>query len=181
MDTIVSIMINWFKGHICFVCALLFVASLGLLYVANGEDIPVMPHDQLDDQVICYKLAAEHPGSSFYEEIMGGQSAQVMAVTVPGMLFFYQVFPSCTAYALNLLLVMLIAYIALYECLQILGVRDVLAALISVVYAVLPSYTVYGISAMGVPLVLLAVLLIVRGGVSLFRYCYVPHTRSILR
>lgn len=152
------------KKHIGFCLCLIIVVVLGVLYVSHGENMPVVSHDQLDDQVICYKLAAENPGASFYEQIMGGQSAQVMAVTVPGMLLFYQLFVPYFAYALNLLLVMLVAYASLYFCLEILGTRDVLAALISFVYAALPSYSVYGLSAMGVPLILLAVLLVLRRG-----------------
>ncbi len=150
------------RSYLFFACGLISLLILGALYIVNGDQIPVVPHDQLDDQVLCYKMAVDHLGAAYYPEFMGGQESLSAPVSIPGMMLFYLLFPAVTAFATNLACVMIMAYVSLYACLRLLKVRDSLSALIGLAFAMLPFYSVYGLSSMGVPLVLCALLLCLR-------------------
>ena len=142
-----------------FWCGVSVVLLLSILYIVNGDQIPVAPHDQLDDQVLCYKMAVDHLGATYYPEFMGGQESSSAPLSIPGMLIFYLLFPTVMAFAVNLAFVMIVAYVSLYASLRLLRVRDSLAALVGLTFALLPFYSVYGLSSMGVPLVFCALLL----------------------
>lgn len=148
------------RSHCVALIALVLVVLPGVLYVGNGVHIPVIPHDQLDDQVICYMESAKHLGESYYIEFMGGQSSSALVTNVPGMQLFYFLLPPVTAFACNLLFVMTVSFISLYVFLQLLGVRDSAGALVSLAFSYLPFYSVYGLSSMGVPLILVALFLV---------------------
>lgn len=142
-----------FRACPFFMCILIVLIILGIMYVVNGDQIPVVPHDQLDDQVLCYKMAVNHLGAVYYPEFMGGQELSSAPVSIPGMVVFYLLFPAVTAFAVNLAYIMITAYVSLYACLRLLKVRDSLSAFTSFAFAMLPFYSVYGLSSMGVPLV----------------------------
>lgn len=150
------------REHLFFIIGFFLIVLMGALYVGNGGNVPVVPHDQLDDQVPAYEMAVKHWGSAFYPEFMGGQSSSTMAISVPGMLIFYRLLPSVTAFAINLLFAMVVAYVSLYGSLRLLGVRDSVGTLVALSFALLPFYSVYGSSSMGVPLMLCALILSVR-------------------
>lgn len=147
------------KSFPLFASLLVLLVILGVMYIANGDGIPVVPHDQLDIEVLCYKLAAEHPTHAFYTEFMGGQESSAAPVSCLIILLFYLLFPAATAFAANLVCVMIMAYVSMYASLRLLGVRDSLAAISSFLFGMLPFYSVYGLSSMGGGLVLCAVLL----------------------
>lgn len=132
--------------------------AAGLLYVCSGESIPVTVHDQLDDIVPKCELRAEHWGEEMYPELMGGQPSWSASIGILGMNLFYLLFPSVVAFSLNTVFVMLVSYLSMYGCLLIMRVRHWIAALTAFMFACLPAYTVYGLSCMGIPLVVLAVL-----------------------
>lgn len=144
------------KRHVGFLSGLIVVAVMAALYVCAGDSIPVVPTDQLDGEVLCYKLAADDPGSEFYSNFMGGQSSNAMPLSIPGMIFFYLIIPLPYAFSVNLAFVMLVAYLSLYASLRMFGVRDLAAAAVCVCFAFLPFYSVYGLSSMGLPLVICA-------------------------
>lgn len=127
------------------------------LYIANGDHIPVVVHDQLDDEVLCYKIAADHLGSTFYPEFMGGQAATILPLSIPEMFVFYLLFPPATAFAVNLACTATVVYVSLYACLRMLDVRDSIVALMGIAFALLPFYSVYNIAVMGMPLLLCAI------------------------
>lgn len=76
------------------------------------------------------------------------------------MTAFYLLFPPVVAFSLNTVFVMLVSYLSMYGCLLMMGIRHWIAALTAFMFACLPAYTVYGLSCMGIPLVVLAVLII---------------------
>lgn len=150
------------KQHGCFIFGLFILLGLGLLYLFAGESIPVTVHDQLDYVVPMSELQASRFGESFFPELMGGMPASAVVIGIPGMALFYQMFPSVVAFSLNLMFVLLISYCSMYACLLMLGVRRWSAAITAFMYACLPFYSVYALSCMGVPLVVCAVLRVIK-------------------
>lgn len=156
------------KTYPFFICGFIPLIALGALYIANGDHIPVVVHDQLDGEVLCYKMAADHLGSTFYPEFMGGQAAITLPLSIPGMFIFYLLFPPAMAFAVNLACVIIVAYASLYASLHMLEVRDSVAAFTGMMFALLPFYSVYSIAVMGMPLLLCALLVCFREGKMLF-------------
>ena len=147
-----------------FLVPLALLALLGTLYVAAGENIPVAVTDQLDGEVFTYLLRAWNPGATEFSQFMNGVPGTSLQMASPLTLLFYYALPSATAFSANAVFVMFVGYAGLFFLLRQLQVRTVLAAAASFVFALLPFYSVYGLSVMGIPLAALAVVLAFRGG-----------------
>lgn len=140
------------KADIMPLLAFALVVLLGISYVASGDGIVVKPHDQLDGEFLTYLLQARHFGATSYGELMNGLSSSGMQMAAPGLLLFYLAFPAEYAFSTAYLFIMVVAYVGLCLLLRTCGVRKWVAALSSLAFALLPFYSVYGLSVMGLPL-----------------------------
>lgn len=147
-------------AHLHLFAGLIIVVLPCAAMLVAGGDIIVRVHDQLDIMVGAYTLHAAHPFDAVYEEMMNGLPAGDMALFSPGTLLFYLALPPAAAFAANYAFVAVVAYCSLFACLTRLGVRCPVCLVVSVLYALLPFYSVYGLTVMGVPLVVLALMLI---------------------
>lgn len=141
----------WFCG------GLLPIFILGLCYALSGDLILMLPHDQLDGEVLAYTLRAEHWGAVSYEELMGGMPATGMQMAAPGLVILYLLLPPAYAFGVGYALVAVVAYCGLWLLVRFFEVRPWVAAASSFLFALLPFYSVYGLSIMGVPLMAWAV------------------------
>lgn len=142
------------KTEPCFFAGLILIFFLGVIYVALGEAIVVDPHDQLDGEIFTYILHAKHFNESIYFEIMDGLPSTGMQMAAPGLVLLYFAFPPVTAFALSTFFVMVVAYLGLFALLKSFFVRSWIAAITAFLFALLPFYSVYGLSIMGIPALL---------------------------
>lgn len=142
------------KTEPCFFAGLILVFFLGVIYVALGEAIVVDPHDQLDGEIFTYILHAKHFNESIYFELMNGLPSTGMQMAAPGLILLYFAFPPVTAFALSTFFVMVVAYLGLFALLRSFFVRSWIAAITAFLFALLPFYSVYGLSIMGIPALL---------------------------
>lgn len=139
---------------------MVFLLYLPEILLGGNSVVPV--HDQLDGELLVYLLRAKHFGESFLPEFMSGMEATALTPASPGSLLFYLALPPYAAFIVNKLFVALAAFCGMYLCLQFWFKRSWLSLAVGVLFAMLPFYSVYGLSVMGQPLVLYAVLRLFR-------------------
>ena len=141
-----------------YLAGLIIVVVACALFVGAGEDILVVPHDQLDSVVDNYLLRIKHANDNYIPEMMGGieTSSLGSGYVVPSLL--YTTFPAAIAYSVNLALIAAIGYTGLFFTLSELSVHPLFCLLFGIGFASLPFYSVYGLNAMGIPIVFLAVI-----------------------
>lgn len=142
------------KKDFVFFSGIIFLAGLFLLYLILGQDILVLYHDQLDSEVLYYMLKGKNLSSVFQEtfpEFMHGEA--VVEVAAPFQLLYYLIFSPVTAFILNLYVVRITAYVGMYLLLRRLSVERILCLMTGLMFSILPFYSVYGLSAMGIPMV----------------------------
>ena len=150
------------KEHIKLLFLFFGLAFVILFYLPTfllGENSGVSIHDQLDGEIFTYIMRARHPFSGFYPEFMDGASSEALTMASTGSLLFFLIFPPFWAYELNSLFVSVVAYVSMFLCINKLLKRPIIAMVTSILYSSLPFYSVYGLSSMGQPLILYAVLL----------------------
>ena len=132
---------------------LLMLGFMSLATLALGGDTAVTPHDQLDIEVASYALSASHfaSGDDVYLEILGGLPSSNVSLASPGTLVFYLLFPTQLAFSLNWVFCLIVAYAGMYLLLKSLGVGRAVSTATSLAFSLLPFYSVFGLTAMGVP------------------------------
>lgn len=142
------------SSNVLFCVGLVIIVFFGLVYISLGENIVVAPHDQLDGEIFTYILHSKHLTDQVYYELMNGVPATGMQMAAPVLLVLYLLFPPVLAFSLATAAIMLIAYFGMSLLLSSFGVRSWLSVCVSFAFAFLPFYSVYGLSVMGVPLLL---------------------------
>lgn len=74
------------------------VSALGIFTFFLGEDSFIVPHDQFDGSVFAYMLRVNNWETDIFEAIMNGLPKEGMQMEAPGLLIFYLLFDSSTAY-----------------------------------------------------------------------------------
>lgn len=145
-----------YKKNIFFVIGCIILFFLFIFYLIQGENIFVLYHDQLDSEVISYMLRTGQINSFFqtsFENLMNG-SAEV-GVSAIFELIIYYLFAPVYAYIINMFIVRMVAFGGMYLLLKKLCVDEFLCFLVGMTFAMLPIYSAYGLSSMGVPLLAL--------------------------
>lgn len=130
----------------------IFIIFLGIFSLSLGEDVLISPHDQFDGEVFTYIMHILHPSADNYKEIMDGLPKEGMHLASPGLLIFYLFFKPSTAYICSTIFIMLIAFIGMHFWLNALNIEATISFIISMLFASLPFFFVYGLSIMGLPL-----------------------------
>lgn len=115
-------------------------------------------HDQLDETILSYVFAARFPGAEIYEPIMNGLPAEGLKPSAALFVWLYRLFPVFTAFLLQYVLVLCSAFYGMYGCVKKIGKSSIIAFLSGTVFAMLPFRPIYGLSVMGLPLLLLCIL-----------------------
>lgn len=141
----------------------LLLACLAMLpYCILGTGSIVTYHDQLDGELMSYILTAKYlfTGITIYPEIMDGLPANGAVPPAPAFVLLYKVFRPFIAFMISQWLINIIAFTGMYLLLnKVSHMRHPkVSFLISIIFMLLPFYTVYGLCIPGQPYVCLAYL-----------------------
>lgn len=145
------------------------VSLIGFLYALLGEGSYVEVHDQMDGEILNYMYQAKYlfQGDSV-PEFMNGMAKASMTPPAPLAVLFYKILPPFAAYAAVQWLVVVVGFLGMYFLCCDLGVRREAALVSGIMFAYMPFYPVYGLSALGQPLLVLCYLRYIRGEKGLF-------------
>ena len=139
---------------------LLGIGMLGVIfsfYAWLGEECVFSIHDQLDETICSYVFTARHlfEGVGVYPEMMNG--IEPSSVFPSAVLFvpLYRIFPLFWAFLIQFFIVTLTALLGMYGVVKKLTGSSIIALIIGVIFSMLPIKPVYGLSVVGVPLLLL--------------------------
>ncbi|WP_045687530.1 DUF6044 family protein [Hymenobacter sp. AT01-02] len=154
------------------VAVLLFHAP----YLWLGSASYVTLDDNLDTEVVLPWLltrsgtALDYHASTVVPALMNGVPRNALRPGLSLTVLLFNSFEPLTAYLLNQLLVRLVALLGMYRLVRQYGLpkpaQRGLAALLALAWAILPLYSMYGISVLGQPWLLLALLQLRRPGAS---------------
>lgn len=148
------------------------LALLGLYLsplVVLGEDAPVLIHDNLDSNLVWYRILAGSgllfaPSDAIVPQLLGGVPRGAFGSELNAQLWLYVAFEPFTAYALNQLLLRLVALAGAFLLLRrhVIPSREPWAPLLHVgcalAFALLPFWPSAGLAVAGQPLALFAFL-----------------------
>ncbi len=162
----------WLFGFLLFAVAFAPIAML-------GEGCVFTWHDQLDESMMNYVLTARHLGQSEIPEMMGGIRAS--GITPSAILFLplFLLLSPLKAFLTAYVFIFLCAFLGMYFLVKELTESNLLAVAIASCFAMLPYYVIYGLSQMGIPMVILGFLYLCRkkrilpalGMIALFGFC----------
>ena len=134
---------------------LLAVTFTPYLILKEGSVFPV--HDQLDETLMTYVLNARHlfsGGEAVFLEPLGGISASGMQPSAVLFILLYRFLPAFTAFVLQYLIVSAAGFYGMYGSVKEITGSSILAVAAAGCFCLLPIQPVYGLSVLGVPLVL---------------------------
>lgn len=123
-----------------------------------GEGSVFTIHDQWDESMMNYVLTARHPGAETIPEMLGGINASGLEPSAVLFVIFYRLFSPFQAFLITYALMMLAGFEGMYLAIKKLTGSGILAVVCGGLFCMLPLYPVYGLSQMGIPLVLYAFL-----------------------
>ena len=151
-------LVNNLKRYNYFLIGILLLSILCGITILQGESSYITIHDQFDGEVFSYLLHANHLGETVYPELMNGLPKTGAQLASPATLFFYLIAPPINAYLWNLFFVAIIGYIGLYLFLTENSGKKIISVITALLFALLPFYSVYGLSIMGLPLLFYSIL-----------------------
>lgn len=134
-------------------------------FLVLGEGSVFEWHDQLDEVMMNYVLNARHLGEGLQvlPEMMGGINASGLQPAAVLFIPLFRLLPEFWAFILQYAILFAVAFLGMYFCVKELTGSSILSLVAAVCFCMLPEYPVYGLSAMGIPLVLYAFLRIWKG------------------
>lgn len=135
----------------------LFLAVTFMPYVVLGEGSVFPIHDQLDETLMTYVLNARHlfqDGNTVFPEPLGGINVSGMQPSAVLFILLYSVLPTFTAFVVQYLIVSAAGFFGMYGSVKEITGSSILAVAAAGCFCLLPTQPVYGLSAMGVPLLL---------------------------
>lgn len=139
---------------------LLSVMILIAPYLLLGHGVYIQMTDQLDGEVLNYIYRAKYLflGDGCIPELMNGVSAAAMTPPALVGVLFYKLFSPFAAFACMHGFVLIAGYIGMYLLSKELTGSDFVSAVTSILFVYLPFYPVYGLSILGQPLLIWALL-----------------------
>lgn len=128
-----------------------------------GEGSVFTIHDQLDESMMNYVLTAAHPGERVIPEMMGGVNAGGLAPSAVLFVPLYRLLPPFAAFLVMYGTLVLCGFLGMYLAVRELADSSLLAVAAAGIFCMLPLYPVYGLSQMGIPLILYAFICLYRG------------------
>ena len=145
----------WWVGIIMLAIILVPHFALG-----QGSVFPI--HDQLDESLMNYVLTARHLGESSYPEMMNGVNAAGLQPAALLFLPLYCLFTPFVAFLLSYVICFVCAFTGMYLAVKELTESSILAVIAAGCFSMLPLYPIYGLSEVGIPLVLYAFFCLLR-------------------
>lgn len=126
-------------------------------YILMGKGSVFETHDQLDETILSYLLTAKYmfSGIDVYPEMMNGVNASGMLPSAVLFVPLYRIFDLFVAFVLQYYIVSISGFAGMYGLMKKLTDSSGIALVIGVIFALLPFKSVYGLSVVGVPLLIL--------------------------
>ncbi len=139
----------WYLG-----IPLILVLFLPIFVLGKGSVFSI--HDQLDETLFTYVITARHmfSGNTIYPEMLNGIQASGM---LPAAVFFvplYRFLPAFAAFVVQYVIVCASAFYGMYLLVRKITKSSGLALLAGALFCMLPYQPVYGLSVVGLPLLL---------------------------
>jgi hypothetical protein len=143
-----------------FVIGLAAAIFLVIPYAVLGHGVYIQMNDQLDGEVLNYIYGAKYmfSGSGVVPELMNGADKISMTPPAPIGLIFYKLLPPFAAFACMHAFVVIIGYIGMYLLSKELTSSAFISFITAGLFVYLPFYPVYGLSILGQPLLVWAVI-----------------------
>lgn len=131
-----------------------------LPYFILGEGSVVEIHDQLDETIMTYVLHARHLGEGLrvFPEMLGGVPTGGMQPSAPLFIPLYSFLPALTAFLVQYAIVFLAGFFGMYASVKELTGSSIIGTVSAGCFSLLPIQPIYGLSVLGVPLLLYAFL-----------------------
>lgn len=139
----------WWLGFV-----LLPIVFAPYVLLGTGSVVPI--HDQLDETIMTYLLNAKYlgTGTKVFPELLGGVNASGMQPSAVLFIILYRLFPVFFAFILQYAIVFVSGFLGMYFCIRELSESSLLALITACCFCMLPVQPVYGLSVMGLPLLL---------------------------
>lgn len=150
------------KEIIPYFIGLLILVVFLLPYFILGKDASFRITDFLDDEIIQFKLSGKYFFTGFDTRVlewMGGIEKSAIQPTCFLLILPFKVLPFYYAVLVSYILDMFFAYSGMYLLLNkiLKAERPIITVVISTVFCMLPFYPSYGVSSIGIPMVIWAV------------------------
>lgn len=128
--------------------------------------------DQLDGEIFTYIFSAKYLGQNVteYQEMFNGIYQNGLTMPAPIFVFLFKIFDPFSALLLMHISVSVIAFIGMYLLVEKCLNRKIIAFIAGLTFAYLPFLGVYGLSIMGIPLLVYAFLLLYEDKNKLYAY-----------
>ena len=129
-------------------------------FLILGEGSIFEYHDQLDESMMNIVLTARHLGEGLdvLPEMMGGINASGLQPSAVLFVPLYCILPTFWAFLVQYAVCFAAAFLGMYFCVKELTGSSILAVTAAGCFCMLPLYPIYGLSEMGIPMVLYAFL-----------------------
>lgn len=152
------------QNHFPYLVGILMVILYYIPFFVFGEDAYINILDCLDNDVAHFRMIVEQHALFNRDAIlplMYGIPRADYIVRLSPLWLFHFTLPPFAAYIANDMMVRLLGFIGMYllltaHCLNQSNVNRWIAVIVSVFFAYIPFYTIYGISSAGIPLALYA-------------------------
>lgn len=141
----------------------LLLAAVMVPHIRLGEGSVFAVHDQLDESLMNYVLTARHPGAQVIPEMLGGINASGLQPAAVLFLPLYRLLPAFYAFMSSYAIMLLCGFLGMYLAVKKLTGSSILAVVSGGCFCMLPSYPIYGLTQMGLPLLLYAALCLDEG------------------
>lgn len=163
-----------FTSKIYVVIGILLIIICMLPFLILGENSYLRIFDNLDSEILFYLLSGKYLSSlnGSMPEIMNGLSVGSVNVFSPIQIFTYMIMPTYWAYIFNDFWVRLVGFLGIYFLLKkIIGEKYCwLCLLTGMIFALLPIYSVYGLSICGQPMLAVAIWNLIKGDKKILSY-----------
>lgn len=144
------------KDMVLILLGLLAVSLITLPYLVLGEGSYVQIHDQLDGEVLNYIYQARYLGQgSVIPEFMNGMDKASMLPPAPLGVLLYKIFPPLAAFGIMHWLCLLVGFRGMFGLGKRLGLRAEVSWAVACLFCYIPFYPVYGLAALGQPMLVL--------------------------
>lgn len=138
---------------------LLAVSMITLPYLVLGEGSYVQVHDQLDGEVLNYMYQARYLGEGHViPQFMNGMDKASMLPPAPLGVLLYRLLPPFAAYGVMHWLCLAVGFSGMYFLGRQLKIRPEAAWATACLFCYIPFYPVYGLAALGQPMLVLCAL-----------------------
>lgn len=135
------------------------VSMITLPYLVLGEGSYVPVHDQLDGEVLNYMYQARYLGQGdLIPQFMNGMDKASMLPPAPLGVLLYRLLPPFAAYGLMHWLCLAVGFLGMYSLCRRLAVRPEASWATACLFSYIPFYPVYGLAALGQPMLVLCAL-----------------------